>query len=174
MARVSGVSGLWRAGAIGFATAAVVLGAAFLRVKGEFDKQQASLGDEAALIAWYQQNGGAQYLSDMLVGSDSVRVVMKAQDGAVGQVAVFNDPNWDSVKLYCKNMVAPRGSSLHVVAMGPSGKLVDIAELPSKPGLSTMTIAKSKIPGGDFMQLAVVSTPLGKDVADSQVLFKFA
>lgn len=175
MARARGVSRLWRAGAIGFATAAVVLGAAFLRVKSEFDKQQASLGSEADWISLLQQSGRGQFLSDMMVGKNIVRMVMTAQHDAAGDVSVFTDPGWPSVRLYCKNIIPARNCSLHVVALDASGKIARrIAPLPGGAGLAPLDILKSDLGNAEPRQLAIVSTRPGQDVTEGEILFKVA
>ena len=113
------VAGYWRTGALGFATAAAVLGAAMIDITGDYRQLEGSIGGGRAadeLVA----AGGPGFASDVLYDHQTRRVALRPADPiAAGEAApsgsIFLHPDWSSVLLAVRNLPIEEGVSYQLV-----------------------------------------------------------
>ncbi|QOI99778.1 MAG: hypothetical protein HRU70_04490 [Phycisphaeraceae bacterium] len=175
MNRARAVSPVWRVTAIAMATAAVVLGGAFLRVRSELTRQDSILSSEAAISA-IVQNVGARYLSDLLLSPNTTRHVMTAQrESYAGKATVFSNPDWDCVRFFCVNLTPPQNHRLYIVALGEDGTILrQLATIDSPGGLTPIEISKTTLAGLEPTRIAVVSAPLGTPALRGEIVLRVA
>jgi len=132
------VSRLWRAAALGFASAAVGLAAATIYLRDQFDRFKGAQQTELVLGEL-----SSLPVRDLLFNQRMNRVVFKPADEAIrAQAAVNFDRERGVGRLYCSNLPAKPNTVYKVFAIGAdgealldsSGKLVDVASFTSSGG----------------------------------------
>ena len=172
MTRSAGVHRVWRAAAIGFATAAVVLGAVTIHLRMTAENQ-VRLAVEEGIAQGTINVFGAEYLNEILYGRDSLRYVMvPSRDGVRGDAAVFTNPKWnDSAILYC-SAAAPEGRTLRLVELNDDGSIGrQFAEFESA---GAQMRRKVNLQGAEPKKLALVSAPRGQPASTGEILLKIA
>lgn len=173
MIRATRVHRFWRAAAIGFATASIVLGGVFVYLQRASDTAlEATIRLERAreLIAKFDP----KFYSEQLFSKDSGRFVLTSvSPQSVGKCAIYTSPQWEGMaRLYCQSVPAKEGCSLRLVVLSAGGKVdQQLAEFDSKGTLEAVTF---KLGDVDPRQLALVSAPVGKSAADGEILMRMA
>ena len=175
MQRSQGVHRMWRASALGFATAAVVMAGALLYV------QQTAISQEAAMLrdmklAKAVDSFGAEYLSEQLFNRETARFVMSAASADTkGRAAIFLNPTWDHAMLYCQSVAVGEGQTLRLVVLSESGtierELDEFAGNESRGGLIMRQVA---LDDADPKRLALVAAPRGQGADRGQILLRMA
>jgi hypothetical protein len=108
------VSPLWRAGAIGFATAAVVFGYFTVYTQREYDRLGEMIRDNAATDQAVVRLGGS--LDDVMFNGDFTRVLFRpTAAGVKGQASLWLNARDGSALLVCRNLPAVEGEYRLVV-----------------------------------------------------------
>lgn len=115
------VSPLWRAGAIGFATAAVVLGYTSVYMQGQYQMLDSLNRDNAAADQALTGRGGA--LDSALFNANIRHVVFKpTATGTRGKaVLLLNDKDGEAY-LVCRNLPAAEGREYKLVVVDDKGE----------------------------------------------------
>lgn len=171
MSRSGAVNRLWRAAAIGFATAAVVLGGAVihLRLTAERNSDIENVaGESRDLVSAF----GRQYLSEQLFGNQCDRFVMRDDSGkSRGQAAVYTSPEWPGAVLYCR-VAAPEGTTLRLVELTDAGEIGDtLTEFASNGALETREF---QLKNANPKRLALVAAPRGQAAAKGEIILRMA
>jgi hypothetical protein len=170
MARASGVHRVWRASAIGFATAAVVMGAALVHLRLTAERQQQTVID-GKISDSIVDAMGAEFFGEHIFGKDLGRYVMTAaRDSQRGRAAVFTSPEWSKAQLFCQ-VTAAEGHTLRLVQLDESGNVV--AQLDEFDGGGQVRRSVD-LQGVEPTRLALVSAVRGKAASTGEVLFKIA
>lgn len=116
------VSPLWRAGAVGFAAAAVVFGVTTMRMKGDYER----LGDLIRENAFTDQTlaslGGG--FRDLLFSSTTRHVSFSPNDSAVqGQATLMLDAETGTAFLICHNLPSDEGREYKLVVLDGAGEV---------------------------------------------------
>lgn len=169
MTRAARVHRFWRAAAIGFATASMVLGGVFIYLQRASDTAlEATIRLERAreLIAKFDP----KFYSEQLFSKDTGRFVLtSASPQSPGKCAIYTSPQWEGMaRLYCQSVPAGEGHSLRLVVLDAGGKVAkQLAEFNSDGSLEAITF---KLGDVDPRKLALVSTPTGKPAGESDVV----
>jgi len=139
------VSRLWRATALGFASATVALCATTLHLRDRFDRLQVDIRQEAELSALASIPGGTH---DLLFNRSNIKAVFTPViDGFKGEASLDYDPKDGKARLYCLNLPTDARKRYTLVAldasgerlMGPSGRPVMLCDaFTSKGGLQVI------------------------------------
>jgi anti-sigma-K factor RskA len=119
------VSPLWRAAAVGFASAAVLLGAVTLAMFRQFDDMRRSMREQE-LIASVAKTFGTRYVEDVLFHPQTTRVSFRRAEGAAGaeQASVFINPDWANALFFSANMASPQGGTYRLVVVDENNRIV--------------------------------------------------
>ena len=163
----SRVSAVWRASSIGFATAAVVLGAATVHFQGNYrDLRQRLANDE--LVHGFVREGGASIARGVLFDAQTQAVRFALVDGADdryagAQATLFVHPEWEENWFVCRSLPSQDGVSYQLVRLNEAGEPDEVlAELnPSGPLYSSTVRAAA----GERLAVAAVSREGGRLVS---------
>jgi hypothetical protein len=171
MSRSAGVHRVWRAAAIGFATAAVVLGAVTIHLRMTAESQ-VRLAVEAVIADQTREGFGPEYLNEILYGRPMHYVMSPAREGVRGDAAVFTHPKWkDSAILYC-SAAAPEGKTLRLVELNEDGSIGrQFAEFESA---GAQMRRKVNLEGAEPKKLALVAAPRGQPASTGEIILKIA
>lgn len=171
MMRSTGVHRVWRASAIGFATAALVMGAALIHVRLTAETQIQNVRQGSAtdfMVDAY----GPKFVREQLFGKDVGRYIMTAaREGQRGDVSVFTSPEWSQALLYCETPAAD-GHTLRLVVLDESGNIqTQLDEFESNGGLVRREVGLQSV---EPMRLALVSAERGKAASTGEIIFRMA
>lgn len=172
MSRASGVHRLWRASAIGFATAAVVMGAALVHLRLTAERQEQTSRSE--ILAGNTLNTiGAKFTGEILYGKNATHSIMTAvRPSQTGRAAIFTSPEWDTGVLYCQVALADESQTLRLVELDEDGKVVaQLDEFEAKGGEVRREVDFRKV---EPKRLALVAATRGKPASTGEVVFKIA
>jgi hypothetical protein len=118
------VSPMWRAGALGMATAAVVFGAATLAMKSEFDKVSQILEQGQFTREVLDSFGG---MADEIFFNPSMQKVVMDRSSSQfsGRAALFINPETNEGMLFCRNLPAEPGRQYSLVLMDEQGHIAE-------------------------------------------------
>mgnify|MGYP000878694639 CR=1 FL=1 len=175
MQRSAGVHRMWRASALGFATAAVVMAGALLYVQQTATSQETAMLRDMKL-AKAVESFGAEYLSEQLFSKETSRLVMTAASGdSKGRAAIFLNPAWDRAMLYCQSVAVGEGQTLRLVVLSENGtverELDEFSGIESRGGLIMRQVA---LDDADPKRLALVAAPKGQSADRGQILMRMA
>ena len=172
MARSASVHRLWRAGAIAFATAAVVLGAVTIHLRTTMESQArdritgSTVDNTIAAL-------GPEFHNEILFDRNTRRYTMESTTGASrADAAIFTNPKLGgSILLYTAVATTP-GDVLWLVELGNDGSILN--QLASFPSNGTLLQRKVNIGGAEPTQLALVSAPVGKPASAGKIVLRVA
>lgn len=172
MARAASVHRLWRASAIAFATAAVVLGAVTVHLRVTMDAQVRRY-TEGALADRTIEALGPEFHNEILFDRHTRRYTMESTTGATrADGAIFTNPKLGgSILLYTAVATAP-GDVLWLVELGNDGSILN--QLASFPSNGTLLQRKVNIGGAEPTQLALVAAPAGKPASAGKIVLRVA
>lgn len=138
------VTPLWRAAALGFASASIGLGGAMLHLREKFDTIEAGYRDERSLGSLAQIPG--LQISDLLLNANSKKYELVPQSSDVrARATVHVDPDRDEATLYCLNLNPTEGKVYRVVAIDEKGaELSELARFDGVGGIKGQAIALTK------------------------------
>ncbi len=119
------VSRLWRAGALGFATAATVFGATTVWMWSEFSSLQRTIENDT-LLAHLSETLGGNFVQDVLFDADTTRVLFQPTDGGRGEASIFANPEWSKAMFFCRGMPATPGTSLKLAIVDGSDRVIKV------------------------------------------------
>lgn len=170
MARAAGVSRLWRAASIGFATAAVVLGAALVHLRATAERQTETSNENGVMNALVQ-GFGREFVQEMLTGPDTMKYAMTpAQEGRY-RAAIWTDPRWPRAQLYCEVAATP-GHTIRLVELDAAGAVV--RELDEFESNGSMLQRQIRLEGVEPRQLALVSAVRGQSASTGTIVLRMA
>jgi hypothetical protein len=172
MIRATGVHRVWRASAIGFATAAVVMGAALVHLRLTAERQDQSA--RAELLAGNMVDTiGAKFIGEHVYGKNVGRYIMSAaRSSQSGRAAIYTSPEWDTGVLYCQVALADESQTLRLVELDEAGNVVaQLDEFEAKGGEIRREVDFRKV---EPKRLALVAATRGKAASTGEVVFKIA
>ncbi len=111
---------LWRASTIGFAAATIALSVVWTN-----NNQTVNQMTPDALLGQLYDTIGADILESTLFDPTTERVSLVSSDGASNSVAaVWHNPDWDTARLFVKNMKASEDNPFRLVVLDAEGNVV--------------------------------------------------
>ncbi len=111
---------LWRASTIGFAAATIALSVVWTN-----NNQAYSQMSPDVFLSQMYNSIGAEFLESTLFDSTTERVSMVSSNGASASMAsVWYNPDWDSARLFVKNMKASEENPYRLVVLDEDGNIV--------------------------------------------------
>ncbi len=175
MVRPRRVSPIWRAAAIGSATAAVILGAAFITIRDENARLSRAAGQDMFINAISGAVGGKQ-LIDTLFDPGTGKAVLAATDAAPSaQASIFHNAKWESARLVAVGVATKPDQVLRVVELAADGSIGrDLTgDFTSSGGLLVQDIAV-ELRAGELPRLALVAVQRGQPSSAGTVLLRLA
>lgn len=167
------VSPAWRAGAIGFASAAALLLAAFVYVFDTNSRLAERVASDQMLGSYVKSFGGDRF-QDVVFTDAHQRRVFKAEPGFDADKALaaihFAD-TWDKAQLFVKGVAAIPGESFRLVEVDESGAVVrELSQFASNGQFVSLQvpIAASELKPG--MRLAIASAAVGQPSSAARLL----
>ncbi|MEK6702340.1 MAG: hypothetical protein AABZ53_08760 [Planctomycetota bacterium] len=172
MTQATRVHRFWRATAIGFATASIVLSGVFIYLQRTAENKQLAAEREArdsGLVATFHP----QFYTEQLFAKDTGRYVLTGVSPQfLGKCAVYTSPQWEGqARLYCQSVPAAKGNSLRIVVLDAAGNIErELSEFNSEGSLETRTFTLGDV---DPRRLALVSAPTGQPAVEGVILMRF-
>lgn len=168
------VSPIWRAAAIGSATAAVILGAAFVSIRQENLRLSRVAGQDAFINAISSAVGGQQ-LIDTLFDAGTGKAVLSSVGPTSAQGSIFYNSKWSSARLVAVGVATKPGEVLRVVEVAADGSMTrDLTgDFTSSGGLLVQDIAV-ELRTGELPKLALVAVQRGQPSSAGTVLLRLA
>jgi hypothetical protein len=133
------VSPLWRAGAVGFATAAVVFGFFTVKMKNDFDYLEAMTRTNFITDQAMVGLGGA--FEDAIFNPNIRHVVFSAtSDGVRGKAVLLLDDENGEAFLMCRNLPAEEGREYRLVVIDAEGKVGELLDSFTSNGFSSQPV----------------------------------
>lgn len=111
---------LWRASTIGFAAATIALSVVWTN-----NNQTVNQMTPDALLGQLYDTIGADILESTLFDPTTERVSLVSSDGTSNSVAsVWHNPDWDTARLFVKNMKASEENPFRLVVLDAEGNVV--------------------------------------------------
>jgi hypothetical protein len=166
---VAYVSRLWRAAAIGLATAATVLAASTLYLETQYRNLSRSIQADT-IFAEIARKIGEPVANDVLFDADTQRVVFQSDDAEFkGEAAFFINPEWQGqARFFCKGIATPPGKVYKLAVIDESGQIVDVLADITSSG----EFLPKDVPFKYTTQARLAIIAPGVDGKDSKVLSK--
>ena len=111
---------LWRASTIGFAAATIALSIVWTNNNQTYNQMSPDV-----FLSQMYNSIGAEFLESTLFDSSTERVSMVSSNGATASMAsVWYNPDWDSARLFVKNMKASQENPYRLVVLDDEGNIV--------------------------------------------------
>lgn len=111
---------LWRVTAIGCAAASLAMGVVMVNINQSFKQAQSR-----ALVDNLYDQIGAKFLESTIFDANTRRVALTSTDVSSTAVAsVWYNPDWDTARLFVKNLANERNEQLRLVVLGEDGEIV--------------------------------------------------
>jgi len=111
---------LWRASTIGFAAATIALSIVWTNNNQTYNQMSPDV-----FLSQMYNSIGAEFLESTLFDSTTERVSMVSSDGSTASMAsVWYNPDWDSARLFVKNMKASEENPYRLVVLDDEGNIV--------------------------------------------------
>lgn len=162
-----GVSRFWRAGALGLAAAATVLGVTTFYFIGQTVKlSQMVQGD--AMVAAFTERFGASYVHRIIFDKDTRRVVFEpAVDGFKGEASLWVHPEFKLPKFFYQGPAVPDGRVYKLAIVDASDRVVETLSIFNPDGrVQTPVVAKLPRTG---VRLAILASSEDGATPDSIV-----
>lgn len=120
MSRAPKVHRFWRAATIGFAAALIVISVVSIN-----NMQSIRQSEPDTLVMQLYDNIGGEFLEATIFDANTTRVAMVSPDASSNSVAaVWHNPDWNSARLFIKNMRSEDGTPYRLVVLGEDGEVV--------------------------------------------------
>jgi len=128
---------LWRASTIGFAAATIALSVVWTN-----NNQTYNQVSPKALLGQMYDTIGAEFLESTLFDSTTEHVSMVSSNNSTNSVAaVWHNPDWDSARLFVKNMKASEENPYRLVVLDENGEIVrEVATFSSEGELENFEV----------------------------------
>jgi len=113
------VNKLWRFAAIGFAAASITLGVITVNTLETFKEIESR-----ALVASLYDTIGAQYLESTIFDANTQRVALTSQTNTTAVAAVWTNPDWETARLFVKNLSSDLNEQFRLVVLDADGNIV--------------------------------------------------
>ncbi len=113
------VNRYWRGAALGFAAASIALGVVTINMQQTFKEAQSR-----AIVDRLYDTIGAQYLESTIFDANTQRVALTSQTNTAAVAAVWANPDWDTARLFVKNLTAQSQRPLRLVVVDDEGNIV--------------------------------------------------
>lgn len=111
---------LWRASTIGFAAATIALSVVWTNNNRTYNQMSSDV-----ILSQMYNSIGAEFLESTLFDQSTQRVSLVSSDGSSNAVAaVWHNPDWDSARLFVKNMKASEENPYRLVVLDADGSIV--------------------------------------------------
>lgn len=172
MSRAKLVHRSWRASTIGFATAAVVLGAVLLNVTLTHRQQMTSLERDAKSLA-IAETFGRPYLSGQLFDKSTARSFFSPVAAeSPCKAAIFSNASWDKSVLYTQAVASKPGQNIRVVVLDDKGNV--LKELDSFESTGGLVQRELDLRGVEITRIALVSAPKDAPATQGTVIMRMA
>lgn len=109
----------WRVATIGFAAASIAIGVVTVSMQQTFNQAQSK-----ALVTNLYDTIGAKYLEATIFDGNTQRVALTSQTNTTAVAAVWSNPDWDTARLFIKNIAAESDRPLRLVVLDADGEIV--------------------------------------------------
>lgn len=110
---------LWRIAAVGFAAASIAMGVIMVNINQTYRQAQSQV-----LVARLYDMIGAKYIESTIFDANTQRVAMVSNDTTSTAVAaVWSNPDWDSARLFVKNLATQESKPLRLVVLDEQGEI---------------------------------------------------
>lgn len=122
-----GVSSGWRLGAVAAIAIAVVLGGATLQMQRDYTQLNQSIRNNAH-IDQLNATFGTRYVDDTVFDTRTRQIAFTpAEDALRAKASIYYHPNWNVVRLYCRNLGKEEGvSAFRVALLDEEGQVVEV------------------------------------------------
>lgn len=111
---------LWRASTIGFAAATIALSVVWSNNNQTYNQVSPDV-----ILSQMYKSIGAEFLESTLFDPTTTRVSMASPNGGSNSVAaVWHNPDWDSARLFVKNMQASDENPYRLVVLDDEGNIL--------------------------------------------------
>ncbi len=168
------VSPIWRAAALGFATAAMLLGAVSMQLFQQIEETRRNLR-EGALVDEVRRIWGTRYVEDVLFDTATTRVAFRAVDRKVGrgQASVFINPDWSNALLFSMNLPYQEAGTYRLVVVDEHNRIVqEVGVIHSQGGLNAQEMPglAAVRSGAEPRRLAIAFDAVGDDAGPAIVM----
>ncbi|MEX0875994.1 MAG: hypothetical protein WD114_00925 [Phycisphaerales bacterium] len=109
----------WRIVAVGFAAASIAMGVIMVNISQTYQQAQSR-----ALVASLYDTIGAKYLESTIFDANTQRVAMtSAQGQSTAVAAVWSNPDWNTARLFVKNLATEENKPLRLVVLDEDGNI---------------------------------------------------
>ena len=119
--RARRVSRLWRAAALGFATAAVVLTVSLIDMRNSLAEVQRLVSSNAAVGAAMTIMGPAGHMDDMVHDPHAIPLQPASPEYAKARATVHYNPEWPNAEVWVRGIVPETGVTYRLVALDDQG-----------------------------------------------------
>lgn len=120
------VSPLWRAAALGLATATLVLSVVTVRLQLDFGDLNRQMQTDS-LIQELQAKFGSPFVRDVLFNADTSRVVLASTSAEFkGEAAVFVNPDWNKAQFFFDGLPASGGRTYKLAVLDENDRVVEV------------------------------------------------
>jgi len=113
------VNRYWRGAAVGFAAASIALGVITINMQQTFKEAQSR-----AIVDRLYDTIGAQYLESTIFDANTQRVALTSQTNTTAVAAVWANPDWNTARLFVKNLTAETDRPLRLVVVDDEGNIM--------------------------------------------------
>ncbi len=113
------VNRYWRGAAVGFAAASIALGVITINMQQTFKEARSR-----AIVDRLYDTIGAQYLESTIFDANTQRVALVSRTNTAAVAAVWANPDWDTARLFVKNLTAQDDRPLRLVVVDGDGNIV--------------------------------------------------
>lgn len=169
------VSPAWRAGALGLATAAAVLLAAFFSVTRQMESLKQVAKDDRSLEAISKMLGG-DIAVEAIFGSDAERFVFAAAPGVSTKASatIFMLPKSNEGRVFVKDLAMSPGQTVRVVELDDQNRIVsELGEYTMNQKIGTMKL-DYELAKGRHLGIAVANSGVAATAADVRLVVRTA
>ncbi|MHA7814076.1 MAG: hypothetical protein ACX94C_11900 [Phycisphaerales bacterium] len=113
---------VWRVAAVGFAAASIAMGVVMVNIQQTMQQAQSR-----ALVDSLYDQIGAQYLESTIFDANTRRVALTSTSNSSRAVAaVWYNPDWDSARLFVKNLASEQNKPLRLVVLDENDNIVEV------------------------------------------------
>ncbi len=116
------VNSLWRIAAVGFAAACIAMGVIVVNIQQTYQQAQSR-----ALVASLYDTIGAKYLESTIFDANTQRVALTSETNSDQRnsaiAAVWSNPDWDTARLFVKNLAAENQETYRLVVLDENGEI---------------------------------------------------
>ncbi|MEZ6164656.1 MAG: hypothetical protein R3B67_09495 [Phycisphaerales bacterium] len=113
---------VWRVAAVGFAAASIAMGVVMVNIN-----QTLQQANNRALVDTLYDQIGAQYLESTIFDANTQRVALTSTDTQSKAVAaVWYNPDWNSARLFVKNLSSDENKPLRLVILDEDDNIVEV------------------------------------------------